>query len=557
MNTQPEEVTISCPHCGQHLAIDESMLGTELECPACKQSITAPRSEEQASGEAIVAEKVAKEVATGKARKRLHKAKGVLASACRRAKELFFRLPERAQGALMASAAFLIGIALFSGKGEPTHPEKASSNGDSARATQKPLPRPDIKPLKDDKESARWLCASSEGDWKEVMRFPEKYKGKAFYIEGMVTRILNPDPDANNHLGNVWVKQDGKSGENWVVVFDDERTKLPEGNILNDDHICVFGTFEKIHNWKGTNAFNVAISGKNPVLWARLISTDNHDNVMRSYGKEDDKKAEKTSSHPTSYSAPPNSTQRENTSQDVPRKPIGEERAQEEANSLYQEAMRYYNGDGVLQNYDKAVQLLFDASSKGSKDADAELAGIFWNGKANQQSNEELAVKYALKHGDQRKADASMVLGLSYLFGYKTKDGKVAPDFPKAYEQFTAAGHHQQAVFFKGLMEYHGVGTAKSAQKAAETFYECCKGKTKALSVGDAAVCLGYLYYKGEGVAKNYDQAKAWLSWGWKHGHAPKVAVINELGQYPGGMDLLLKASTEYYTPLGGYVFQW
>ena len=79
----------------------------------------------------------------------------------------------------------------------------------------------------------------------------------------------------------------------------------------------------------------------------------------------------------------------------------------------------------------------------------------------------------------------------------------------------------------------------------------------KAVIFAILVAILGYLYYKGEGVSQNLDQAKDWLLWGWQHGHAPKVAVFNELGQYPGGMDLLLTASKEYYRPLGGFVFQW
>lgn len=35
MSDPTEEIKIACPHCGQHLVIDSSMLGAELECPVC------------------------------------------------------------------------------------------------------------------------------------------------------------------------------------------------------------------------------------------------------------------------------------------------------------------------------------------------------------------------------------------------------------------------------------------------------------------------------------------------------------------------------------------
>lgn len=44
METTTEEIKIVCPHCGQHLAIDPSMHGSEVECPTCKQSFTVPEA---------------------------------------------------------------------------------------------------------------------------------------------------------------------------------------------------------------------------------------------------------------------------------------------------------------------------------------------------------------------------------------------------------------------------------------------------------------------------------------------------------------------------------
>ena len=38
-----EDVKIFCPNCGQHLLIDGSMVGNELECPTCKQTFKALR----------------------------------------------------------------------------------------------------------------------------------------------------------------------------------------------------------------------------------------------------------------------------------------------------------------------------------------------------------------------------------------------------------------------------------------------------------------------------------------------------------------------------------
>lgn len=229
------------------------------------------------------------------------------------------------------------------------------------------------------------------------------------------------------------------------------------------------------------------------------------------------------------------------------------DKAEQEARALFREAMRYYDGDGVLQNYDKALKLLQVASDKGSIDADAKIAEIYWNGDANKERNKELAVEYALRHGNRRSPDASMILGLASFFGYKTSEGEVEPRLTDAYNYFSAVGSNNiEARFYCGLMQYHGVGTEQSFEDAAETFFSCCKGMSGSDPyAGDAAVCLGYMYYKGEGVAKNDDQAKKWLIWGYKNGCAA-FAIAHYARAYPGGMDLFKKALNEYYQPLKG-----
>lgn len=60
MNAQPDETKIACPHCGQHILIEASMLGTELQCPTCNQSFTAPEAdagESKGTGSGEAAEK--------------------------------------------------------------------------------------------------------------------------------------------------------------------------------------------------------------------------------------------------------------------------------------------------------------------------------------------------------------------------------------------------------------------------------------------------------------------------------------------------------------------
>ena len=42
------DINFVCEKCGQELAVDESLAGVELECPACHHAVTAPTIEEGA-----------------------------------------------------------------------------------------------------------------------------------------------------------------------------------------------------------------------------------------------------------------------------------------------------------------------------------------------------------------------------------------------------------------------------------------------------------------------------------------------------------------------------
>ena len=51
MSDSTEEIKIACPHCGQHLAINPSMLEAELECPTCGKTFCIARPESLESPE--------------------------------------------------------------------------------------------------------------------------------------------------------------------------------------------------------------------------------------------------------------------------------------------------------------------------------------------------------------------------------------------------------------------------------------------------------------------------------------------------------------------------
>ena len=189
---------------------------------------------------------------------------------------------------------------------------------------------------------------------------------------------------------------------------------------------------------------------------------------------------------------------------------------------LYKEAMRYYNGDDVLQDYTRAVELLIKASEKGSAEANGQLANIYFFGGANQSVDDVKAISYAKKSGKHKTQLAHMILGLSYLCGVENVQKQ---DFKAAYSELSIADNYYYPVFLVGLMRYHGVGTKEDKRGAAEQFYSICKDKPNNEYAGFAALCLGYMYAHGEGIGRNKTEGDSWLKWGFRASGRAKLFV--------------------------------
>lgn len=55
------EINFNCPQCGQELTADDTMLGVEIECPACKETIMIEGEAAEAAAEGEVEYAVAEE----------------------------------------------------------------------------------------------------------------------------------------------------------------------------------------------------------------------------------------------------------------------------------------------------------------------------------------------------------------------------------------------------------------------------------------------------------------------------------------------------------------
>jgi len=200
-------------------------------------------------------------------------------------------------------------------------------------------------------------------------------------------------------------------------------------------------------------------------------------------------------------------------SEEEERKRKGMEEAQGNAQYLFKKGLAYYLGIGVPQDYCRALEYFNDASELGCIEADCVLSQMYLNG-IGCERNEQNATKSFIhaKKAEMIKDSASAelvknVLGTLYFAGFYDPDERFQKDSSKAYAYFNACKTHGDALFIKGLMEYYGIGTVKNATKAAETFFAVIKTCKDDSSKGRAGMCLGQLYYKGEGVAQNRNLA--------------------------------------------------
>ncbi|MDA7426920.1 tetratricopeptide repeat protein [Primorskyibacter aestuariivivens] len=162
-------------------------------------------------------------------------------------------------------------------------------------------------------------------------------------------------------------------------------------------------------------------------------------------------------------------------------------------------AKRYATGDGVLPDFERAVELYRKAADSGHPEAQNQLgrhldaglgtpqdtaAALDWFGKAAAQGNP------------------------AHVFDYATVLEKAAGDDPdrqaKALATYARAAEmgHVPALTSLGVLYQQGTGTEVDYEAAARYF-------EKAVAAGDARALnnLGLLYVRGHGVEQDYDRA--------------------------------------------------
>ena len=174
----------------------------------------------------------------------------------------------------------------------------------------------------------------------------------------------------------------------------------------------------------------------------------------------------------------------------------------------------YHNGDGVPQDYSKAMAWYRKGAAAGSGTAMNNI-GVLYQGGQGVPKSYAKAMAWYRKGAAAGSGTAMNNIGVLYALGHG-----VPQDYAKAmawYRKAAAAGC-ALAMANIGAMYFHGWGVQRSFARA-KVWLE----KAAAAGNGSAMKGIGMLYENGLGVPQNYAKAMAWYREASKHGSAPAM----------------------------------
>jgi TPR repeat protein len=214
----------------------------------------------------------------------------------------------------------------------------------------------------------------------------------------------------------------------------------------------------------------------------------------------------------------------------------------EVAKSQYDLCVMYHNGDGVEQNYEKAIKkaeddnfcrICFENYTKYpqrvgpvSVETQYDFGVRCYNGKVVEQNYKETfnwfkeveqnykeAFNWFKRAAQQGSVPAKHYLGMMYYNGEEVKQS-----YKKAFNWYKKSAEQgfAQAQYNLALMYYNGEGVEQNYKEALNWF-------KKAAQQGDAAAqCnLGVMYHNGKVVEQNYEEALNWFKKAAQQGFTP------------------------------------
>ena len=182
-------------------------------------------------------------------------------------------------------------------------------------------------------------------------------------------------------------------------------------------------------------------------------------------------------------------------------------------------AQCHLHGWGTEKNVPEAVRLYTDCAKEGNVQAMVKLWHLYRNGAGELQADMSMAAHWMHRAAERGDADSMEQYGIYFDSWVKGEYGA-----RKAFYWWSRGAElsHQGCLYNLGYCYYHGRGVPRDYAKAVEYFRRC-------LELGRDAVAelnLGLRYFYGEGVEQNDAEALRYLSMAREDGDTEAAAYI-------------------------------
>lgn len=207
----------------------------------------------------------------------------------------------------------------------------------------------------------------------------------------------------------------------------------------------------------------------------------------------------------------------------------------------------YAQGEHVPQNHNEAAKWYRKAAEQGHKSAQTELGKMYQTGEGVQKSDAE-AVKWLHKSSIQGDAAAQVQLGLMYQYGQGVSQSD--SEAIKWYQKSAELGNPDaqrllqeiQQKYDKCSDQTESVFTAMTNNKELELYR-----KKAEQGDADAQYQLGNVFFVGEGVEEDNDEAIKWFRKAAAQGHADAQYQLGEIYYWGQGVDEDYNEAIDWY----------
>ena len=205
-------------------------------------------------------------------------------------------------------------------------------------------------------------------------------------------------------------------------------------------------------------------------------------------------------------------------------------------------ANMYFEGKGVAQNDAQAAKWFLEAARHDHVEAQFIIGTMFEKGDGVSQSDAKAYTWFVKAANQGHNRSKIMLESDKWRLFVASRDEDVQKEnsqkeppaqeiTPEQVEEYTlkASQGDVDAQYNLGIMYFHGEGIQKNLEEALYWFLKAAEQDDP-----DAQYNLGFMYGKGEGVEKSREQSMQWFVKAAQQGHVEAREVLDKMMKKPG-----------------------